>query len=134
MKLVICTPLGVILNCEIQKISLECLNGYHTFLPKHIDFASAIKPSIAVYEEVDGTKKYAACHHGIVVKKGKVVTLSVTQAVLGNTPDELKDTILHEFKRTDNQRKELNTAMAKLEIGLLRGFKQLKETDINVGI
>lgn len=134
MKLVVCTPLGEVLNCEISKITLEFLNGYHTFLPKHIDFASVIKSSIATYTQVDGEQKYIACHQGIAVKKGKIITLSVRQAVLGNTPDELKETILREFKKEDNQRKELNTAMARLEIGMLRGFKQLKEINLNDGI
>ena len=134
MRLVVCTPLGEVLNQEIQKISLEFLNGYHTFLPKHIDFASVIKPTIATYTLENGEQKYLACHTGIAVKKGKNITLSVNQAVLGNTLDELKSTILHEFKKADEQRKELNTAIARLEIGMLRGFKNLKGGDLNGGI
>ena len=126
MRLIVCTPLGEVLNREIRKISLEFLNGYHTFLPKHIDFASVLKPSIAVYTEEDGEQKYIACHKGVAVKKGTNITLSVQQAVLGSSLDELKTTILQEFKKADEQRKELNTAMARLEIGMLRGFKNLK--------
>jgi alternate F1F0 ATPase F1 subunit epsilon len=134
MKLIVCTPLGEVLNKEVQKISLEFLNGYHTFLPKHIDFASVIKPSIATYTDETGVQKYIACHTGVAVKKGKSITLSVRQAVLSDTLDELKNTILREFKKTDEQRKELNTAMARLEIGLLRGFKNLKGGDFDGGI
>lgn len=134
MRLIVCTPLGEVLNQEIRKVSLEFLNGYYTFLPKHIDFASVLKTSIVSYCNLEGATKYIACHQGIAVKKGQNVTLSVRQAVLGNTPDELKYTILHDFKKTDEQRKELNTAMARLEIGMLRGFKQLKEADIGGGI
>ena len=134
MRLVVCTPLGEVLNQEISKITLDFINGGHTFLPKHIDFASVLKPSIAVYIDSSGNKKYIACHQGIAVKKGKCITLSVRQAVLGDTPDELKNTILQEFKKADEQRKELNTAMARLELGMLRGFKKLKEADIIDGI
>ncbi len=134
MRLIVCTPLGEVLNKEISKIKLDFLNGGHTFLPKHVDFASVLKPSIAIYTDETGNKKYIACHNGIAVKKGKSITLSVRQAVLGDTLDELKNTILHEFKKADEQRKELNTAMARLEIGMLRGFKKLKEVDISDGI
>lgn len=134
MRLIVCTPLGEILNKEVQKISLEFLNGCHTFLPKHIDFASVLKPSIAAYTDESGEQKYIACHTGVAVKKGKNITLSVQQAVLGDTLDELKSTILQEFKKADEQRKELNTAMARLEIGMLRGFKNLKGGDLNGGI
>lgn len=134
MKLIVCTPLGEVLNTEIRKISLEFLNGYHTFLPKHIDFASIIKPSIATYTDGNGAQKYIACHNGVAVKKGQNITLSVQQAVLGNSLSELKSTILQEFKKADEQRKELNTAMARLEIGMLRGFKNLKGAYSDGGI
>ncbi len=134
MRLIICTPLGEVLNKEIQKISLEFLNGYHTFLPKHIDFASVLKPSIATYTLENGEQKYIACHTGIAVKKGKNITLSVRQAILSDTLDELKKTILQEFKKNDEQRKELNTAMARLELGLLRGFNNLKGEKFDGGI
>lgn len=131
MHLIVCTPMGELLNEDIQKISVEFLNGYHTFLPRHIDFASILKPSIATYTDKNGKQKYIACHKGVAVKKGKNITLSVQQAVLGNTLDELKTTILSEFKKADEQRKELNTAMARLEIGILRGFKNLKGGDFD---
>lgn len=134
MRLIVCTPLGEILNKEIRKVSLEFLNGYHTFLPQHVDFASVLKPSIATYTDENGAQKYIACHTGIAVKKGKNMTISVRQAVLSDTLEDLKNTILQEFKKTDEQRKELNTAMARLEIGLLRGFKNLKGGDFDGGI
>lgn len=134
MKLYMGTPLGSILNCEINKIIVECLDGYHTLLPKHIDFVSAIKPGIVIYTDNKNEEKYAACHQGIIVKKGAAVTITTRHAILGNTLDELKTVILQEFKRDDEKRKELNSAMARLELGLLRGFKQLNDGEINGGI
>lgn len=134
MKLYLGTPLGSILNCEINKITVECLDGYHTLLPRHVDFVSALKPGIVIYTNNKNEEKYVACHQGIVVKRGTAVTITTHHAVLGNTLDELKTVILQEFKRDDEKRKELNSAMARLELGLLRGFKQLKDGEINDGI
>ena len=113
---------------------METLNGYHTLLPKHIDFAAAMRENIVVYVTEDGIEKYVACHHGIVVKKGENVTMTVQNAVIGDTLDELKDVINREFKQNDEKRKELNSAMARLELGIIRGFGRLNKEDANGGI
>ena len=49
---------------------------------------------------------------------------------MGNTLDELEKVIEIDFKQANEQRKELNTAMARLEIGLIRGFNRLNQ---NIG-
>lgn len=126
MKLVIATPIGVLLNIAIRKITFETPSGYHTLLPRHVDFVSALSAGIVAYEPENETAKYAACHQGIIVKKGEVVTLTAQGAVLGPTLPELQDLIKTEFKQNEEERKELNTAMARLELGLMRGFKQLQ--------
>ena len=127
MKFVICTPLGSVLQTDIVKVTLETLDGYHTFLPRHVDYVSTMGPNIITYTTANNEQKYASCHHGIVVKKGDEVTVTAQNAVLGDSLDELEDVINHEFKQTEEQRKELNTAMARLELGLVRGFGRLNK-------
>ena len=126
MKLTIATPEGILLNCDISKVTFETPNGYYTLLPKHVDFVSALNTGIMTYQALKSAQKYAAIHEGIVVKKGEVVTISVQGAVLGNTLPQLQELIKNEFKQNEEKRKELNTAMAKLELGLMRGFNRLK--------
>ncbi|MEE6208084.1 MAG: hypothetical protein VZR95_08540 [Alphaproteobacteria bacterium] len=131
MKLIVCTPLGAVLQTNITKVIMETLDGYHTLLPKHIDFASVMGPNIVSYTEESGAEKYIACHHGVVVKKGGEVTITVQNAVLSDTLDDLKNVISFEFKQNEEQRKELNTAMARLELGLIRGFGRLNKDSAN---
>ncbi len=133
MELVICTPQGIAEQTDISKISFETINGYHTLLPHHVDYVSALSAGITNYVTKDGIEKYMACHQGIVVKKGKKVTFSVQGSVFASNLPELKRLIAVEFKQNEEQRKQLNTAMARLEIGLVRGFQQLKGA-INGGI
>jgi len=132
MKLQIYTPLGTVLNSSINKVIMETLDGYHTLLPRHVDFAAAMNANILSYTTEDNLERFAACHRGIVVKKGDTVTVTVQKAVLGDTLDELENTILREFKQDEEQRKELNAAMARLEAGLIRGFINLRQgvTDV----
>ena len=134
MKLKVTSPIGIVLRAEIQKIDFEALDGHFTILPRHVDFVSALSPNIVCYQTTDEQMHYMACNRGIFVKKGNNVYLSVHKAVLSESLDDLSQTIQVEFKNDDEQRKEVNTAMAKLEIGLSRGFMKLKEEANNVGI
>lgn len=132
MKLLIYTPLGSLLNCRIKKVSMKTLSGYYTFLPKHIDITAAMPANIISYTTTDDEEKFVACHRGVVVKKADTVTVTVQKAVLGDTLDELQNIIREEFKKEEEERKELNAAMARLEAGLIRGFINLKRGVIDV--
>jgi F-type H+-transporting ATPase subunit epsilon len=126
MQFTFVTPQGIVLQQNIRKITLETLDGYYTLLPRHVDFVSALTAGIVTFLSEDNTEKYAACHQGIIVKKGDKITISVQNAVLGETLSELQELIKIEFKQREEQRKQLNTAMARLELGIMRGFKQLR--------
>lgn len=126
------TPLGTILQAAVKKVTFETLNGYHTLLPRHVDFVSAMGANIVSYVTVPEEKeKYMACYQGIVVKKADVVTITVQSAVLSDDLTEMEKVIQEYFKQNNEQRKELNTAMARLELGLIRGFGRLSGGDAN---
>lgn len=127
MQLTVLTPLGVVLQTKALKVTMETLSGYHTLLPKHVDFISALGPNIMQYYDENNNPKYVACHNGIVVKKGATVTVSVQDAILGDKLDELESTLAKVYKENEEQRKELNTAIARLELGIVRGFSRLRE-------
>ncbi len=134
MELTVCSPLGTVLKVKIKKVTFETLNGYYTLKPKHVDFVSAMSANIVTYTTEENKDKYVACHQGIVVKKGATVTMSVQKAVMGDTLDDLEVIMEKEFKETNEQRKQLNIAMARLEMGLMRGFNQLNEVTKNGGL
>ncbi|MBO5996988.1 MAG: F0F1 ATP synthase subunit epsilon [Alphaproteobacteria bacterium] len=134
MKLKVTSPIGIVLKEEIQKIDFEALDGHFTLLPRHQDFVTAMPPNIVAYQTTDNQMHYMACNRGILVKKGDGVYVSVHRAVLSETLNDLASVIAIEFKNDDEQRKEVNTAMARLEVGLSRGFMQLKEVANNDGI
>ncbi len=134
MKLKVTSPIGIVLRTEIQKIDFEAMDGYFTILPRHVDFVTALPASIVTYQTTDGQTRYMACNRGLFIKKGGDVFLSVHKAVLSENLADLSQTIEVEFKQDDEERKEVNTAMARLESGLSRGFMRLNEVGTNVGI
>ncbi len=112
------------LDTEISKIVFESINGFHTFLPRHVDCVSALTDGIISYEHA-GKTAYVACNHGVIVKKGKDVSISTGVAILGNDPGTLAERIDTEFKAMEEERKEMNASIAKLEIGLQKGLMAL---------
>lgn len=126
MILTVCTSMGTVLQNKVSKIYLDALDGGRTLLPKHVDFVSALGASIVSYEDLNHQRYFMACHSGIVVKKGENVTMTVQGALVRDNLDDLQQAVVAEFKENEEQRKELNTAMARLELGLIRGFNQMK--------
>ncbi len=126
MQLTVCSPMGTVLQTEALKVTFETLNGFYTLMPKHVDFVAAMKPNIVRYTDENNNESYVACHRGIVVKKGKNVTMSVQNAVVSKSLESLSTVIKNDFKENEERRKELNLAMARLELGLVRGFSKLK--------
>ena len=40
------SPIGILVDTEIQKVDFEAIDGFFTLLPKHVDFVTALKPGI----------------------------------------------------------------------------------------
>ena len=124
MNLQVYSPLEKVLQVDIQKVVFETPQGYYTLLPKHIDYVSALGTGIISYVSVGKEEGYLACHEGIVVKKGQQVTVSAQGLLFADTLEELQRNIAISYKENEEQRKELNMAMARLE--LMRGFQNLR--------
>lgn len=126
MNLQIFTPIKILLSTTVEKVDVEAIDGFFTLLPKHIDFITALKSGILTYT-IDGEKFYAACNHGVLVKKGDVVCVSTPLAILGNDLQTLKQTITTSFQEMEQERKELNISIGRLELGLTKGLIHLSQ-------
>ena len=134
LRLRIATPTGIALETTTKQVDFEAIDGFFTLLPKHMDMISALKVGILSYQ-VGDKKAYVACNKGVLVKKGDVVSVSTPLAILGTDLSELEQKIATDFKETEQERKEVNLTMAKLELGLTKGILSLKNEGINnVGI
>ena len=119
------TPAGVVVEERISRIRFDALDGSFTFLSKHADFVTVVVPGLVSFEPAEGKDKgreiYMACDSGILVKDNTTVLLSVRRAVVSENLEELSRTIAEEFKKDEENRKAVNAAMARLEVGLTRG-------------
>lgn len=118
------SPTGTLLEKEVEKVNFQALDGAHTFLPKHADYLSVLTPDVVTYES-GGKKSYIACNRGVILKQGENVFLSVRSAIFNDDLKALIEQMRTEFKKEEEERKETNAVMARLEAGLTRGFMKL---------
>ncbi|MCQ2965786.1 MAG: F0F1 ATP synthase subunit epsilon [Alphaproteobacteria bacterium] len=123
-------PTGVVVDEEISRIRFEAKDGSRTFLPRHVDFVTAIAQGIVSYNPlkngIEQEEVFMACDEGILVKQADMVYLSVRRAVMNNSLEVLVKTIGEEFKKAEEERKISQTALARLEVNLTQGIMHLK--------
>ncbi len=127
MTLTVYLPFQILIQQPIRKITFESVDGFHTILPKHIDYATALKTGIVRYQDENGQTSYLACDEGILIKKGANISLSTRLGIKNNNLKELENVIKIDFKKMEETRKESNKTMAQLELTLARGLLQLKK-------
>lgn len=125
MNLRILTPTEVLLEAEVHQVNAEAQNGAFGLMPHHIDFVTALVPSILSYQpESGGDEQFIAIDEGILVKCGDVTLVSVRSAIPGENLDTLQHTVAERFIQLDEPEAQSRAAIARLEAGFMRGFLQ----------
>ena len=125
MKLKVLIPNKVFLVEEVEQVNAEAKNGAFGLLSNHIDFVTALTPSILSYRSVEGEEVFMAIDEGILVKCGQTVMVSTGRAVKDANLDRLHQTVAEEFRQLNEQQKMTRTALARLESGLARGIVEI---------
>ena len=125
MKLKILLPAKVLLEEEVEKVTAEAENGFFTILPRHVDFVSALVPSIFTYVTSGGSEHYLALDEGILIKQGDQLYVSAARAVQGESLEVLQETVERELKVLGESEKKSRAVMSRLEVDTLRRFSRL---------
>lgn len=127
MRLNIITPTGVLLETDIQKISLEALDGFCTLLSNHAPYATALKTGIVSFTDTQNKRHFAACDGGILIKQKTQVDLATRLCIIGDDLKALQNLIAADFKKMEEERKTTSKSMAQLELSLTQGFLELSK-------
>jgi len=125
MRLRVITPMSVHVDQPARRIVAEGRDGHFGMLPNHIDFVSELVPGILVYEAEDGTERFVAVNSGTLVKCGEEVRVAVRGAVEGEDLGELRALVDADFRRRDEDEREARAALARLEVSMIRRFRDL---------
>lgn len=128
MNLKILLPFKVFADIKnVSSIVMETSEGSYGLLPQRLDCVAALVPGIFTYE-TDGTSHYVAVDNGVMVKAGAQVLVSVRNAFGGADLGKLGDLVKKDFKSEDENQKQVNTVIAKLERGFIYSFDKLRST------
>ena len=127
MRLKVLLPTEVLVDEPAVKVVAEGPDGAFCLLPRHIDFVAALTPGVLVFEDASGREVYTAVDQGVLVKIGRDVRVSTFNAARGDDLGELQQLVEERFLELDEQQRKARTALARLEAGTLRRFRQLQE-------
>lgn len=101
-------------------------NGSFGLLPNHIDFVTALVPSVLLLRGADGAEQIFGIDEGLLVKKGHDVHIAVLRGVRGEDLDSLKDTVEARFVQMDEEERQARAALSRLEADMVRRFAELQ--------
>ena len=127
MRLRVLIPDEILLDQEVIKVTAEAINGSFTLLPRHIDFVSALVPSILSYSTGEGEEEFLAINEGILIKCGDDVRVSTPNAVIGNELGKLREMIRERYQKIDENEQKTRQAIFKLEADLVKRFMELNK-------
>ena len=120
MNLRILLPFGVFAKkADVLRIVADTTDGSCGLLPNRLDCVAALVPGILMYETKDSGTFYIGIDQGVLVKAGAQVTVSVRRAIGGLDLGQLKDAVERDFLKLDEQERNVRTAVAKMESGLM---------------
>jgi len=125
MKLKVCLPTQILLEETVSKITAEAENGSFCLLPHHIDFVTALVPGLLSFVTIAGQEHFLAVDEGVLVKCDSQVLVSTQHAVQSDDLSSLEQTVEKQFRKLDEQEQRTRSALAKLEVNLIRRFVAL---------
>jgi F-type H+-transporting ATPase subunit epsilon len=126
MNLKILLPYQVLTEATgVRRIVAETTEGALGLLPHRLDCVAILPPGIFTYR-AGGPDIYVAVDEGTLVKTGLDVFVSVRDAVIGSDLAQLRAEVDRKFLHLDEQEKEMRTALAKIERGFVRRFREIQ--------
>jgi F-type H+-transporting ATPase subunit epsilon len=110
----------------VSRIVAETREGSFGLLPHRLDCVAALVPGILIYQTESGGEVFVAVDHGVMVKTGPDVLVSVRRAIGGTDLGQLHDAVKTEFLALDEREKSVRLVVAKMETGFLRRFATLQ--------
>lgn len=134
MRLKVLLPTGILVDREVDKVIAEGREGQFCLLSRHADYVALIVPGIVLYTVPNGAgaddgacERYLAVDEGVLVKRGRNVSVSLRDAVQGDDLAALQRIVAQRYHSLDEHERQARSALARLEAGVVRRFIQLEE-------
>lgn len=128
MRLRVLLPTQVLVDAPVTKVIAAAENGEFCLLPRHVDFVAALDPGVVSFFDEAGLESFAAVDAAILVKCGREVLVSTPSGVVGTDLAQLQALVEEHFVELDEHERKARAALARLEAGTLRRFRELQES------
>lgn len=126
MKLKVLLPTEIFIDQEVTRVTAEAENGCFCLLQRHIDFVTALVPSLLSFVPKTGNEEFIAVDEGILIKAGSEVLISTRNAMRGPDLGTLKKTIEEQFETLSDQERKARSVLANIEASFVRRFLKFK--------
>jgi F-type H+-transporting ATPase subunit epsilon len=131
MRMKILLPERVLLDQDVDKIVANSIAGSFCLEPRHIDYVAPVVPGILAYE-VKGREFFVGTGHGVIVKAGDEVLISLHDAVTGADLGEIRDAVEERLRRRQEWDERVLQVASQLEARLVQRYAELQERGTEV--
>ena len=126
MRLVVFTPAASIIDEPVKRLVAYGIGGAFGMLPNHVDFTAPLVPGILTARGAAGRELFIALDGGVLLKIAGTVRVATRRAVVGSDLSELHRLVREEFLAVDEREREIRSAAARLEAGMIRRFIEIE--------
>ncbi len=126
IRLVVFTPAASILDESVKRLVAYGIDGAFGLLPKHVDFTAPLVPGILTVCGRDDREHFIALDGGVLLKIAGTVRVATRRAVVGSDLGKLRQMVREEFLAIDEREREIRSAAARLEAGMIRRFIEIE--------
>ncbi len=126
MSVTLRLPTRTLYEGRAERITAVASDGAFGILPNHVDFVTALVPSVFTLRLADGSEVIFGLDEGLLVKKGHDVDVVALRGVRGDDLSTLKDTVTASFIQMDEDERQARSALSRLEANMVRRFAELQ--------
>ncbi len=109
-----------------MQLSGVAANGGFGILPNHIDFVTALVPSVLLVTQPDGSERIFGIDEGVLVKKGHDVEIAVQRGVEAGDLASLDAAVTDFWDQVEDEERVARAALSRLEADMVRRFAGLR--------
>jgi len=126
MSVTLRLPTRALFQGQATRLTGVAPNGVFGILPNHVDFVTALVPSVMTLCLTDGSEEIFGLDEGLLVKKGHKVVVATLRGVRGDDLGSLKETVEASFIQMDEEERQARSALSRLEADMVRRFAELQ--------
>lgn len=123
-------PSSVLFDGAATRLQAEAEDGAFGILPNHVDFVTALVPSVLLLTQPDGRERFFGVDEGLLVKKGHVVEVAARRGVESDDLDKLRDRVVRSFAELEDEERVARVALSRLEAEMVRRFASLRKMQL----